>query len=488
MPYDSLNTNRRYNLSGIYYDSDGNKQFYDNETDNYTQTHVHLHYTLHDIGHSWQLNTALFYTKGLGYYEQYKDDTGLAKYGIPDQIINGATYTKSDLIRQKGLDNDFYGLDVSANYARNRWQVNLSAGGNRYEGDHYGKVLWTQRNAGDLDYNRHWYDNTGTKSEFNTFAKAAYRFNDNLSAYANLQYRYVYFKMYGEDDDFYERGQLFLDTTYTWNFLNPQAGLQFMAGNHRAYASFAMVSREPNRSDLKDAEKNGIHTPPAAETLYDYEAGYGYYGEYASIGANLYYMLYDNQIVATGRVNDAYRFIMENAEKSYRMGLELSASLRLSPVFHIEGNLTVSRNKLQDYTNDSWSTWSGQRAEYFSEVDIAYSPNLVGAVTMRLMPKNLTLALTGKYVGEQYYDNTASADRRLDAYFPINFNADYNFKLNNVQCFAQLIVNNFFNIKYSSSAFVNYRVVFADQSPDYQERHFFPQAPINFAIKFGFKL
>ncbi len=220
------------------------------------------------------------------------------------------------------------------------------------------------------------------------------------------------------------------------------------------------------------------------------------YGEYGAIGANLYYMHYHNQIVATGRVNDAYRFIMENAEKSYRMGLELSASLRLSPVFRLEGNLTISRNKLQDYTNyvdeftdDSWSTSSGQRAEYFSEVDIAYSPNLVGAVTMRLLPvKNLSLAITGKYVGEQYYDNTASPDRRLDAYFPINFNADYNFSVNNVQCFAQFIVNNVFNIHYASSAFVNYRVVFADQSPDHQERHFFPQAPINFALKFGIKL
>ncbi len=495
VPYDSLETNRRYNMSGLYYDQQGNVRFYDNESDNYTQTHIHLHY-LQELGQRWKLNTVLFYTKGLGYYEQYKENTSLSKYGIPAQQINGVTYKKSDLVRRKGLDNDYYGLDFSALYQYKKWQLNLSAGGSRYVGDHYGRVLWTQYNAGDVDYNRPWYDNTGTKSEFNSFAKAGYEINKHLSVYADLQYRHVHFKLYGLDDDYYERGQLFLDTTYTWNFLNPQAGLQFSADHHRAYASFALVNREPNRSDLKDAEKNGIRTPPSAEKLYDYEAGYLFYNDVATLGVNLYYMHYNNQIVATGRVNDAYRPIMENVDQSYRMGVELSATVRFSKAVELEGNLSLSKNKLKDYTNyvdeyadASQSVWIGQRAEYFAETTIAYSPSAVGALSLRIMPlQGLTLTVTGKYVGRQYYDNTGSADRQIEAYFPFNFNAAYDFSLGKTSCFAQLLVNNFFNINYSTSAFVNYRAVFTDGSADFQDRRFFPQAPANFVVKMGVKL
>ena len=497
VPYDSLATNRRYNLSGLYTDHNGQKQFYDNETDNYTQTHLHLHY-VQELTKYWNLNSTVFYTKGLGFYEQFKENASLSKYGIPVQEINGTNYKKSNLIRSKGLDNDYYGINFSADYNNKQWQFNLAAGASRYAGDHIGKVLWVQHNAGAIDYNRHWYENTGTKNEANSFAKATYAINNNFSVYGNLQYRYVHFKFYGEDDDYYEKpsATAFLDTTYQWHFLNPQLGLQFTSGNHRAYASFALVNREPNRSDLKDADKNGIRIPPQAETLYDWEVGYANYSEFASAGINLYYMNYRNQIVATGEVNDAYRAIMTNIPESYRMGIELFATVRLSSAIALEGNLTLSRNKLKDYTNyvDEYADitqydWLGQRTEHFSDVDIAYSPNMVGAVMLHIKPINdLRLSLVGKYVSDQYYDNTASNDRKIDAYFPFNFNADYNFTFNKINCFAQLVVNNIFNLHYSSSAFLNYRAVFADNAPDYQDRRFFPQATTNIALKLGIKL
>ena len=496
VPYDSLATNRRYNLSGLYHDNMGNELFYDNETDNYTQTHLHLHY-LQELSKYWNLNTAVFYTKGLGYYEQFKENASLSKYGILIQEINGVSYKRSNLVRRKGLDNDYYGFNFSADYNNRKWQFNCSAGASRYAGDHVGKVLWTQHNAGAIDYNRHWYENTGTKSEINSFTKAVYAVNNNFSVYGNLQYRYIHFKLYGEDDDQYEKPLTpFLDTTYRWHFLNPQFGLQFTSGNHRAYASFAMVNREPNRSDLKDADKNGIRIPPQAERLYDWEAGYAHYGEFSAIGINLYYMNYHNQIVATGQVNDAYRSIMTNILKSYRMGIELSARISLSSTIELEGNLTLSRNKLKDYTNyvdeyadPTQSHWLGQRAEHFSDTDLAYSPNKVGAVIVHIKPvSNLRLSIAGKYVSDQYYDNTASEERKIDAYFPFNFNVDYNFVFNNINCFAQLAVNNIFNLHYSSSAFVNYRTVFADGSSDFQDRRFFPQAVTGIALKIGIKL
>jgi iron complex outermembrane receptor protein len=484
VPYDSLETNRRYNMSGRYEDANGNVHFYENEMDNYQQTHAHLHY-LQKIGERWTLNTALYYTKGLGYYEQYKQNRKLSEYGISPQDVGGTTHARSDLIRRKGLDNDFYGLHLSGLYTDNKWQVNVSAGASRYVGDHYGKVLWTQRNSGNIDYNRNWYDNTGTKNEANLFAKATYNLTNSLSLFGDLQYRHVNFKLYGQDDDYFEYPAGFLDTTYVWNFVNPQIGLTFRPdAAHQAYLSFALLNREPNRSDLKNTERNRV----TAETLYDTEAGYRYNNDVFMAGINLYYMHYRDQLVATGRVNDSYRPIMENAPKSYRMGVELTAAMRFERM-KIEGNLSVSRNKLLDYTNYVYvSDYSAQYEEGFSSVDIAYSPSVVGALILHMEPvKQLQLSVAAKYVGKQYYDNTGSADRMLEAYFPFNFNASYEFALNRVDCFLQLVVNNIFNIKYSSSAFVYDRTVQANGITDYQDRRYFPQAGRNAALKIGMR-
>ncbi|MDR2449951.1 MAG: TonB-dependent receptor [Prevotellaceae bacterium] len=482
VPYDSLETNRRYNMSGRYADANGNTQFYENEMDNYQQTHAHLHY-LQKTGGRWTLNTALYYTKGLGYYEQYKQDRKLSDYGILPQGAGGTTHAKSDLIRRKGLDNDFYGLSLSGLYTSNRWQINLSAGANRYVGDHIGKIMWVKYNAGDVEYNRNWYDNTGTKNEANLFAKATYHITRSLSVFGDLQYRHVNFKLYGQDDDYFEYPEGFLDTTYVWNFVNPQIGVAFQPGKaHQAYLSFALLNREPNRSDLKNTERNRV----TAETLYDAEAGYRFNNDFFTAGVNLYYMYYGNQLVATGRVNDSYRPVMENAPKSYRMGVELSAAVHFERV-KIEGNLSLSRNKLLDYTNYVYvSDYSAQVEEFSSSVDIAYSPSAVGAFIVYVEPvKQLQLAIAAKYVGRQYYDNTGSADRMLEAYLPFNFNASYDFPVNHVDCFLQLVVNNIFNIKYSSSAFVYDRTVHAAGVTDYQDRRYFPQAGTNFALKLG---
>jgi iron complex outermembrane receptor protein len=482
VPYDLLETNRRYNMSGLYIDANGRTQFYEDEMDNYRQTHAHLHY-IQKAGERWTLNTALYYTKGMGYYEQYKQNKKLSDYGIPPQGVGGATYSRSDLIRRKGMDNDFYGLHLSGLYTDAKWQVNLSAGANRYVGDHIGKIIWVKHNAGDIAYNRDWYDNTGTKTEANLFAKASYNITNSLSVFGDLQYRHVNFKLYGQDDDYFEYPAGFLDTTYVWNFVNPQVGITFRpAAAHQAYLSFALLHREPNRSDLKNTERNRV----TAETLYDTEVGYRFHNDFFMAGVNLYYMYYRDQLVATGRVNDSYRAIMENAPKSYRMGVELSAAVRFERV-KIEGNLSLSRNKLLDYTNYVYvNDYSAQVAAFFSSVDIAYSPSAVGALMVQVEPvKRLQLALTAKYVGKQYYDNTGSADRMLKAYLPFNFDASYDFALHSVNCFLQLVVNNIFNIKYSSSAFVYDRTVSAAGVTDYQDRRYFPQAGTNFALKLG---
>ncbi|MDR2359331.1 MAG: TonB-dependent receptor [Prevotellaceae bacterium] len=480
-----------------------NAAYYPNETDNYQQTHVHLHYLYH-WNEAWKLNATAYYTKGKGYTEQYKSEASLTKYNVPAQVMKDpenpskdTTYTKSDLIRQKGLDNDFYGLNISALYDAERLHLTAGAGANRYDGDHYGKVLWTRRNTGNIDYNRDWYTNTGVKDELNIFAKASYDLPASLSLFADVQLRNVRFKMHGMDDDYYEKQAAnpsdlsagVLDHTYQWLFLNPKVGLSYSPDKrHNVFVSFAVGNREPNRSDLKDADKNGIRTPAKAERLYDWEAGYTFRPAFGQFGVNLYYMNYRDQIVATGRVNDAYRLIMENVPESYRAGIELTAVARLVNPLQVEATFTWSRNKLKNYTNYVDEDYGATtREEYFRETTIAFSPGVVASAAVRYFPlKSLSLALTGKYVGKQFYDNTQTGSRSLDAYFSAGFHAGYNFPVAaHTNAFVQLLVNNLFNALYCTSAFVEYRSVFSDGSPDYQDLRYFPQAGRNWMLKIG---
>ncbi len=487
VPFDSLASNRRYNLSGIY----GNNQYYPNETDNYQQLHANIHYT-QKLSDTWKFNATLYYTKGKGYYEQYKEAAKLQKYGLPSQLIDGIAHEKSDLIRQKGLDNDFYGLNVAAFYDMKRVHAIFGGAASRYDGGHYGKVTWAKYNTGNIPFNYDWYDNTGVKEEYSVFAKASYDVVKALSLFADVQMRGVRFNMEGMDDDYYEKQPYgMLDTTYNWLFVNPKIGLTYTPStHHHAFLSFAIANREPNRSDLKDADKNGIRTPAQAERLYDLEAGYSFRPSFGQFSAVLYYMKYQNQIVATGRVNDAYRLIMENIPDSYRAGIELTAAVRPIRPLQLEAAFTWSRNKLKDYTNyvdEDYGTT--ERAEYFDETDIAYSPDMVGSVALRWFPlTDLSVALTGKYVSKQYYDNTANDSRSIDPYFVSNFQTNYDFGIaNKMHCFIQFSVNNLFNTKFCSWAFVNYRSTFSDGSPDEQDLRYFPQATINCMMKIGLK-
>ncbi|MDR0667692.1 MAG: TonB-dependent receptor [Prevotellaceae bacterium] len=485
--FEDLATDRRkvYTETGRYYP---------NETDNYRQLHVHLHY-LYRWNEAWKLNATAYYTKGKGYTEQYKANASLVKYGIPEQVVNGTAYKKSDLIRHKGLDNDFYGLNISALYDAQRLHLTIGAGASRYDGEHYGKVLWTKYNTGDLAYLRDWYTNTGIKEELNVFAKASYDLPAALSLFADLQVRRVYFKMNGLDDDYYEKKDAgpsagLLDHAYRWLFLNPKAGLSYAPNRqHNAFFSFAAGHREPNRSDLKDADKNGIRTPAKAERLYDWEAGYSFRPAFGQFGVNLYYMDYRDQIVATGRVNDAYRLIMENVPESYRAGVELTAALRPVKPLQVEATFTWSRNKLKNYTNYVDEEYgAATREEFFPETTIAFSPDVVASAALRYFPlAGLSLALTGKYVGKQFYDNTQNDSRSLDAYFTTGFQTGYDFPIGRTGAFVQLSVNNLFNTLYCTSAFVEYRSVFSDGSPDEQDRRYFPQAGINGMLKAGIR-
>ena len=100
---------RRYNPCGeMYTDANGKKHYYDDQTDNYLQKNYQLLFN-HTFSTAWNLNVALHYTKGDGYYEEYKDGRYLIEYGLKPFTIDGTEVSKSDLVRQKKMDNKFGG-------------------------------------------------------------------------------------------------------------------------------------------------------------------------------------------------------------------------------------------------------------------------------------------------------------------------------------------------------------------------------------------
>jgi len=214
---EKLENDRTYNVAGMYTDEFGNTQFYDDETDNYTQNHFQLHWS-EKWSEKWTSNIALHYTLGKGYFKQYLEDETLADYNLPD--FNGNSV--SDLVRKRWLDNDFFGATFSLNYRTSKTDILIGGAANRYLGDHFGEVVWTQFYT--PDYNRY-YDNIGNKDDVNFYAKASQQIG-KLNVFADLQYRLV----------FYEATSFrFDDVNDTFLFFNPKLGANYQLNSKNDY-------------------------------------------------------------------------------------------------------------------------------------------------------------------------------------------------------------------------------------------------------------
>jgi iron complex outermembrane receptor protein len=469
--------NRRYNPSGEYRDQNGNIKYYDN-TDNYKQTHYHLQFAQQFNNH-WTGHATLHLTRGTGYYEEYRLNRKLEEHGLPAIKINDVTISRSDLIRQKWMDNYFYGLTFSANYNSKNLQWTTGGAANRHDGDHFGKVLWARYNTGATSGNE-WYRNNGTKNDYNIYTKATWQISRLINIYGDLQYRHIGYVMNGSDDDLAA-----LDQSHYFNFFNPKVGIFFNVNDKNSvYASVAVANREPTRADFKDASKYGSSEAPCSERLYDTELGYRLTGQTASFELNLYYMNYKDQLVSTGKLSSTGYPIMDNVPDSYRAGIEITGGVQIFNPLRFESSITFSQNKIKNfvaYTDQYDADWNAmkQRVENLGTTNISFSPDVTGNAMLRYTPvKSLSFLLAGKYVGKQYYDNTSNNLRSLDAYFTSNFRIDYSFKLCGVNFGLQGLINNIFDKQYITSAWV-YRAVFADGSPDYIENGFFPQAGRN---------
>lgn len=444
---------------------------YDNETDNYQQDHYQLFYS-YEFSPAFHINSALHYTRGRGYYEQYKKDRDFADYQIEDLIINSDTITSTDLIQQKWLDNHFYGGVFSLDYQTGKLNLTVGGGWNQFLGDHFGEVIWAKY-ASNGNIRHRWYENDGDKTDFNIYAKAKYLLFDKLNAYIDLQYRNINYSIDGIDDDLRNITQ-----NHKFEFFNPKLGLFYQVNDlHSNYLTFGIANREPNRSNYTDADPG--KPLPKPETLYNIELGYNYKSTNTYFSSNLYYMYYIDQLVLTGEINDVGAAIMTNVDKSYRLGLEVSTGIKILEKLHISANATFSQNKISNFTEyvDNWDTWE-QEANNIGETDLSFSPSIIvnGRVSYELF-KKFKAEFISKYVGKQYIDNTSNNDRSIDPYFVNDLKFSYSLKTKSIkEIDFNVLINNIFDHKYESNAWV-YRYILGGE--EFLMDGYFPQAGIN---------
>jgi iron complex outermembrane receptor protein len=463
--------NRTFNEAGM--EKSGSP--YQNQVDDYGQDYYQLHYS-YNLLDNWSLNTSLHYTKGAGYYEEYKGGEDLADYGITP--ANPGDPTESDLIRRRWLDNDFYGMVFSTKYTHSAsWNLTFGGGLNKYDGDHFGEVIWA-RFAGNSEFEDRYYDNNAIKKDANIYGKAQYFFNENLSSYLDLQVRTISYEFDGIDIqnntvvDIRDRDNL--------TFFNPKFGLSYTVNDeNRLFASFGIASKEPTRDEYVESS---VASRPDPETLYNVETGYrGDFGQFF-VGAYGYAMLYEDQLVVTGQINDVGGVVRQNVPKSSRLGIELEGGVSITSNFSWAANATFSKNKIENYTEfiDDYDN-GGQVERNFSDTDIALSPSIIANSILGFSENGLTTELTTKYVSKQYLDNTQNDARSIDPYLVNDLRISYAFtNLSFAKAItANLMINNLLDEKYETNGYTFGFIAGGEQRFNY----YYPQAGRNFLLQ-----
>lgn len=470
VPESLLKTNRTYNSAG----TEKPGEPYENETDNFQQDHYQLFYN-QDVNSRFSFNIATFLSRGKGYYEQYKASRKLSDLGLPDITIGDSVINRTDLVRQLWLDNYYYGGIFSLQYKNKGAQWITGGGWNRYDGSHYGKIIWAQASI-PKDYT--WYDLNAFKTDLNIYTKLQQKITQYIDAFGDIQYRTVRYQLNG----FRDNPDLFVNNTY--HFLNPKAGISYTRGSWSGYLSYALANKEPNRDDFEA----GSAQQPRHETLHDLELGIEQKTHIFNWGATFYYMKYHNQLVLTGKINDVGAYVRTNIPDSYRMGVELQAGWQPARWLNASGNISFSRNKVKDFTAwyDDYDNGS-QKTETYKESDISFSPSVTGGAVISFMPlKSWELSLLSKYVGKQYLDNTGNEARKLNAFYVQDFRSIYTL---NKWVFSEinlvLQVNNLFNKKYEPNG-STYSYVSGGALVN--ENYYFPMAGRNFMVGVNVKL
>ncbi len=460
---EKLQNDRTFNVAGMYFDEQGNMQFYDNEVDNYQQDHYQLHWN-EKWNANWSSNLALHYTIGKGYFEQYRQNQRFSNYGLTPIQLGGETIDRTDLIRRRWLDNDFYGTTFSLNYKKDKVDFIFGGGANKYEGAHFGEIIWA-RYASQSEIRDRYYDDFSTKTDVNIFAKLNYDLTTRWRLFGDIQYRNVGFKANGEDTGI---------VNDTFNFINPKAGITFTLNqrNH-FYFSYAKAQREPNRNDYENGN-------PRPEKLDDFELGWRFAKENIKLNVNSYLMMYKDQLVLTGELNDVGAPIRANSGNSYRVGLEVDASIKIMRQWLWQTNITLSQNRNTDFIFQKDGV-----IQNLGSTNIAFSPNIIyGNILTYIPAKGLQTSLLTKFVGKQYMGNIDSKMSVLDPYSTTDFNISYEIETKKIFKSIQFnaLINNIFDLKYESNG---YFYTFDDDSvpgslTTLEGAGFYPQAGIHF--------
>lgn len=494
---DQYNKDRRYNDAGEYYDEYGNVHYYDNAVDSYKQHHIQLNYT-HSFSDRLTWTTTLNYTRGDGYDEYYKEDKKLNNYGFSYDGGN----PKSDIIYRKEMANDFYVANTDLRYDSGSFRLTAGASASKYSGDHFGTVLWAALPGDEFDYSslgqgnvstNSWYWNVGDKKDVSVFVRSEKDLADLVTIYADLQYRHVGLDMRGADDDA-------VDITYQdkWDFFNPRFGAKFYLGErHNAFASYAYGNREPGRGDIKENVKGAL-SPIRPEKMHDIELGYEYRAPRLTLNANIYFMEYRDMLLETGNLSSSGYAIKENVPQGYRRGLELAAAWNALRWLDIDGNLTLSRNRIKDYVSyvsvDDSKVPAVKAFEY-GDTDMLLSPSVTGMARISVAPwkgvvsnslRSTTLSLDWKYVGHQYIDNSSRKEMEIPAYNVLNLTVSHEFDLGGGKLGLSAYVNNLLNRMYYA---YGWRWESYSQAEDalYSGIGVYPQAPANFMFKLSYR-
>lgn len=438
-----------------------NPYTYDNETDNYWQNHYQLHWN-EQLNTQWSTNLGLNYTRGEGYFEQFKDDRDADDY---NNLINEG----SDVIVRRWLDNHFYVANGTITYKENGTEIISGASVSTYTNDHYGEVIWASDLAPNTNINDRYYFSTSDKTDWSIFSKASFRVMDKVKAFIDMQARFVNYKTVGLTSN---RAPINIDENYS--FFNPKLGLTYkINNNHSLYASYSRANKEPNRNDFESNATQVKH-----ETLNDFELGWRFANQRLSVNTNLYYMNYKNQLVLTGALDNSGEYLRENIDKSYRLGIEVDANFNISNKWTLNSNVAISENKINELiiNRDGGLT-------NFGKTNIAFSPSFISGNSITYKPSgNFQLALLGKYVSSQYLSNTDTEASKIDGYFISDFNAIYELKMNSI--FKSIVfkglVNNLFNKEYVDRGYT-YLNTWSGPTA-IEEQGYYPQATINFLV------
>lgn len=456
---DKLENDRTYNSAGLYFDEFGNEQFYDDETDNYWQNHFQLHWS-EKWSDKWNSNLALHYTLGKGYYKQYKEDQTFSDYGLSDFGVNSTT----DLIRKRWLDNDFFGTTFSLNYKTDKSNIQFGGAANRYLGKHYGEVVWTQYY---VPSNNRYYNTFGNKDDVNVYAKLSQDVSSKMNIFADLQYRLVYYQASGVQAT---------DVNDTFRFFNPKVGANFKINlSNSIYAYAGVANKEPRRDDYENES-----TKP--ERLIDFELGWKYNTNKIKVNTNAFYMDYKDQLVMTGALNNVGAPIFTNSGKSYRLGLEVDALIKVMEKITLRPNITISQNKNKNFYFERDGVLTN-----LGNTNIAFSPNFVfGSVTTYSPTKNLDVSFLTKLVSKQYMGNIDSENSLLESYSNTDLNISYDWAINKgiKSIVFSALVNNILDEKYESNGyFYTYDDTWSGPGTTTIEgTGYYPQAGVNFLL------